>query len=84
MPVATTGNLMRLVEAGYTGLADHDRSARAASRVYAVLTAFFAIGAIIGAVATRALGVHAIWLPAALLAVTLVLFVVDERRGTAA
>jgi hypothetical protein len=27
------------------------------------------------------MGVQAIWLPAALLAVTLVFFVVDERRG---
>jgi uncharacterized membrane protein YoaK (UPF0700 family) len=42
---------------------------------------FFAIGALIGAFATRAMGVRAIWLPAALLAVTLLFFVVDERRG---
>ena len=82
MPVATTGNLMRLVEAGYTGVADHDRTAREASRIYAMLTVFFTIGAVIGALATRTLGVHAIWLPAALLAATLVLFVVDERHGT--
>lgn len=83
MPVATTGNLMRLVEAGYTGLADHDRPARQASRIYAVLTVFFTIGAVIGAFATRALGIHAVWLPAGLLLVTLALFLVDEWRGVA-
>ena len=41
----------------------------------------FAVGALIGAFATRAMGVQAIWLPAGLLAVTLVFFVIDERRG---
>jgi len=41
----------------------------------------FAGGALIGAFATRAWTVHAIWLPAGFLAVTLVLFIIDERRG---
>jgi uncharacterized membrane protein YoaK (UPF0700 family) len=81
MPVATTGNLMRLVEAGYTGMADHDPPARQASRIYAVLIAAFVTGAVIGAFATRAFGVRAIWLPAGLLTVTLALFIVDEWRG---
>lgn len=81
MPAATTGNLMRLVEAGYTGLADHDLSGRQASRIYAMLTVAFVTGAVIGAFATRAFGIHAIWLPAGLLGVTLALFIADERRG---
>ncbi|WP_396928762.1 YoaK family protein [Mycolicibacterium sp.] len=81
LPVATTGNLMRLVEAGYTGFVDHDGTARQAFSTYAWLTVFFTGGAVIGAFATRAWSVHAIWIPAALLFVTLVLFVVDERKG---
>jgi hypothetical protein len=36
-------------------------------------------GALIGAFASRAWGAHAIWLAAGILAVTLVLFIVDER-----
>ena len=81
IPLATTGNIMRLVESGYTGFVDRLPAGRAAFDTYGLLTLFFAVGALIGAVATRAMGVQAIWLPAGLLAVTLVLFVVDERRG---
>ncbi|APE14847.1 YoaK family protein [Mycolicibacterium pallens] len=81
LPVATTGNLMRLVEAGYTGFVDHDATARQAFSTYAWLTVFFTGGAVIGAFATRAWSVHAIWIPAALLFVTLILFVIDERKG---
>ena len=40
----------------------------------------FAGGALIGAFATDAWGVRAIWLPAGFLAVTLCLFIVDERN----
>ncbi|KAA0108415.1 YoaK family protein [Mycolicibacterium sp. P1-5] len=81
LPVATTGNLMRLVEAGYTGFVDHDATSRRAFGTYAALTSVFTGGALIGAFATRAWGVHAIWIPAAVLFVTLILFVVDERNG---
>ena len=81
VPLATTGNIMRLVESGYTGFVDREAAGRVAFRTYSLLTLCFAGGALIGAFATRAMGVQAIWLPAALLAVTLVLFVVDERRG---
>ena len=37
-------------------------------------------GALIGAFASRAWGVHAIWLPAGFLAFTLCLFIIDERH----
>ncbi|WP_167101139.1 YoaK family protein [Mycobacterium sp. DL592] len=80
IPLATTGNIMRFVEFGYAGLVDRDAEARAACRTYALLIVFFAAGAVVGAYATRGLGIQAIWLPAGLLAVTLILFVVDERR----
>jgi uncharacterized membrane protein YoaK (UPF0700 family) len=79
--VATTGNLMRLVESGYTGFVDHDATARRAFSIYAALTLFFTGGAVVGAFATHAWGVHAIWLPTAVLFVTLVMFVIDERKG---
>lgn len=81
VPLATTGNIMRLVEAGYSGFVDRQAAGRDAFRTYGLLTALFAVGAVIGAFATHAMGVQAIWLPAALLAVTLMFFVADERRG---
>ncbi|MCW2685430.1 MAG: putative rane protein, partial [Mycobacterium sp.] len=49
--------------------------------IYGALILTFACGAVIGAFATRAWGVHAIWLPAGFLAFTLGLFIVDERQG---
>ena len=80
LPVATTGNLMRVVEAGYDGFVEKQASARRAFVVYGSLTLAFACGAFCGAVASLAWGVHAIWLPAGFLAVTLVLFIIDERH----
>jgi uncharacterized membrane protein YoaK (UPF0700 family) len=79
LPVATTGNLMRFMESGYSGFVDNDAASRRAFGVYGALIAAFAGGAVIGAVSTDAWGTHAIWLPAAFLAFTLALFVVDER-----
>lgn len=85
LPVATTGNLMRFMESGYAALVDRQRAARRACLVYGTLILAFGAGALAGAVGTLRWGVHAIWLPAAFLAVTLVLFLVDEgvlRRRT--
>lgn len=81
LPVATTGNLMRLVESGYAGFVDKRDGSTKAFWIYAALTLTFAAGAVIGAFATRWLHVHAIWLPAAFLFVTLGLFIIDEHRG---
>ena len=73
-PVATTGNLMHPAEAGCTGLVDHDATSRralgalGALEAYAALTVVSAGGAVVGAFATHAWSVHAIWIPAALLA----------------
>ena len=58
-----------------------DATARQAFTTYAALTVFFTGGAVVGAFATRAWSVHAIWIPAAVLFVTLILFVIDERKG---
>lgn len=79
LPVATTGNLMRFVESGYDGLIERKAGGRSAARVYGTLIAGFVAGALVGAFASRAWGAHAIWMAAGILAVTLVLFVVDER-----
>ena len=79
--VATTGNLMRFVEAGYSRFVDKDDTARLAFRVYGTLICTFAGGAIVGAVSSEQWGIRAVWLPAAFLAVTLVLFIIDEREG---
>src|SRR5262249_42459471 len=80
LPVATTGNLMRCLEAGYDAVVEKHDESRRAFAVYASLIVAFACGALSGALATRAWDIHAIWLPAGFLAVTLVLFVVDERH----
>jgi len=83
MPLATTGNLRRLVEAGYDFFVEKNSSSRRAFTVYAGVIGAFAAGAIAGVFTTHAWGLHAIWVPAGLLAVTLILFVMDEREGTA-
>lgn len=80
-PAATTGNMMRMVEYGYDGFVNRKAESRSAFGTYLVLTASFAGGALVGAFATHAWGVRAIWLPAAFLAFTLALFVIDERKG---
>jgi uncharacterized membrane protein YoaK (UPF0700 family) len=79
LPVATTGNLMRFVESGYDGLVEKKAESRRACGIYGALILAFTGGALIGAFASRAWGAHAIWLAAGILAVTLVLFIVDER-----
>jgi uncharacterized membrane protein YoaK (UPF0700 family) len=81
LPVATTGNLMRLVESGYAGFVDKADGQIKAFWIYGALILTFAAGAVIGAFATRALHVHAILLSAVFLAFTLALFILDERRG---
>ncbi len=79
LPVATTGNLMRFVESGYDGVVEKSAAARRACGIYGTVILAFAGGALIGAFASRAWGAHAIWLAAGTLAVTLILFIVDER-----
>ena len=80
LPVATTGNLMRCVEAGYDGFVAKKAESRRAFGVYGALIVVFGVGALIGAFARRAWGVHAIWLAAGFLAFTLCLFIIDERH----
>lgn len=79
LPVATTGNLMRFVEAGYDGFVEKRPPSRRACGIYGTVILAFAGGALIGAFASRAWSTHAIWLAAGILATTLVLFIVNER-----
>jgi uncharacterized membrane protein YoaK (UPF0700 family) len=79
LPVATTGNLMRFVESGYDGFVEGQTASRRACGIYGTVILAFVGGALVGAFASRTWGPHAIWLAAATLATTLVLFVVDER-----
>ncbi len=80
LPVATTGNLMRFMESAYDGLVEKRAESRRPLVVYGTLILAFASGALAGALATDAWGVRAIWLPAGFLAITLCLFVVEERE----
>ncbi|WP_068279839.1 YoaK family protein [Aldersonia kunmingensis] len=79
LAIVTSGNLMRLTEAGYAALVDHDDEQWFAVRVYGAIVTTFAIGAVGGAVATSAWHERAAWIPAGLLGATLVLIFVDNR-----
>jgi len=83
MPLATTDNLRRVVEAGYDFFVEKDSGSRRPFTVYAGVIGTFAAGAIAGAFTTGVWGLHAIWVPAGVLAVTLILFVIDEREDRA-
>ena len=67
-PIATTGNLMRLVESGHAQLRHRDETSRRALGTYLSVFAAFTSGAIAGAVATDLIGVRSTLLPAAALA----------------
>jgi uncharacterized membrane protein YoaK (UPF0700 family) len=79
--IATTGNMMRLTEAGFAALVRRDRDGRAAVGIYSAIVASFAVGALVGAGLSRAVGTSAAWAPAGLLLAALVLFYVDDRRA---
>lgn len=78
LPVATTGNLMRLIESGYDGLVEKNPGALKSSGIYGTVVIAFTTGAVAGAFASDAWGAHAVWVAAGILAATLVLFVIDE------
>jgi uncharacterized membrane protein YoaK (UPF0700 family) len=80
LPVATTGNLMRFMESLYDTVVEKRAEARTPVAVYGTLIVAFATGALAGAFATDAWSVHAIWLAAGFLAITLCLFLVEQRE----
>ena len=79
--IATTGNLLRLTENSYQWAVERDGEARRATRVYAGLVFSFAMGAIIGSFVTKSLEAAAAFVPAGLLACTLVALFREQRRG---
>lgn len=80
--IATTGNLMRFTESLYAGTVDRNSESRRTAGIYAAIISCFALGAVVGALATKAFEGQAAWIPAGFLAITLVLFYIDERKGT--
>ena len=80
-PWATTGNLVAF--SGFGVLLYLPAPRGVPSRVRRVRRPdcrLRGMGALVGAVASRAWGVHAIWLPAGVLAITLCLFIIHERH----
>lgn len=75
----TTGNLERLVGTGFRWLVDGDAAGGRQTRRLVAIVVAFAVGAALGAVATRGIGVRAVWLGAALLVVVLVMIVAETR-----
>ena len=78
-PVATTGNIVRFILSGYDGIVEKNAQSRKAFAVYSRIVPTFAVGALIGALLTHLISVRAIWMPAALVAVTVVLLIMDMR-----
>ncbi len=82
--VVTTGNLRTGVEAFYAGVfPGRDAEAHRKARVFAVICAAFAAGAVMGAVLTVASEPAAMAVPVALLASALLFCLADARRRTA-
>ena len=75
----TTGNLRTLASSTYRAVFDHDAEAAHRARYFAAIVVSFVLGAVGGAVLTRAEGPHAVWAGAVLLALGLALFVHDQR-----
>jgi uncharacterized membrane protein YoaK (UPF0700 family) len=77
----TTGNLRTFGQAVYAALAEGGRDAREQARGFGAVIAAFLAGAIGGGYLTFSVGPRAVWAAAAVLTASLVLFLVDERRG---
>lgn len=81
MAIATTGNLMRLVESIHGALTSPDSDSGRVLRIHAGVVASFIGGALLGGLITQLLGVHAAWVVAAVMAVTLLLFLWDDHKS---
>lgn len=80
----TTTNLRNAAQSVYRAVTRRDADAAAQARSLWAGIASFAGGALLGGVLTVRLGDAAVWAAAALLAVGLLLFVIDDRRSRAA
>jgi uncharacterized membrane protein YoaK (UPF0700 family) len=78
-----TGNLMRTTDAVLTALRGRRREDVALAVLYVLLVLGFGAGAVVGALVTGVVGTRAVWIPAAMIVVALVLFFIDEPRHPA-
>ncbi|MDT7639920.1 MAG: hypothetical protein QOC83_4208 [Pseudonocardiales bacterium] len=83
VPVAMTGNLMRTTDAVLTALRGRRREDVVLAVLYVSLVLGFGAGAVVGALVTGVVGTRAVWIPAAMIVVALVLFFIDEPRHPA-
>lgn len=79
IPIATTGNLTRLIEGAYAGLVDGDSEQRANTHVYLIIVGSFVGGAALGGLTTYFMHVKAAWIPMLLILGTLAMAILDER-----
>jgi uncharacterized membrane protein YoaK (UPF0700 family) len=77
----TTTNLRNAAQALYDAVVHHDSEAAARARSLWPAIGSFAVGALLGGVATAHFGDHAVWAATALLVAGLALFHLDDRRG---
>ncbi len=82
--IATTGNLMRLAEAGYAALAKGGRHEVRVFLICAAIVAGFCAGAAVGALATVILHARAIWITAVLQLLVLILYLARPTKDTSA
>jgi uncharacterized membrane protein YoaK (UPF0700 family) len=75
----TTGNLMNAVGMAYTAVTKRDHEAYVHTRRGAIVIVSYAVGAVGGALSTRAFNRHGVWCGAIILVAGLLLFVTDER-----
>ena len=75
----TTGNLRSAAQAVVHAILDHDREKRSEAWHLGAVITFFAFGAIAGGLLTQHWGDRAIWVAAGVLALSLLLFLYDER-----
>jgi uncharacterized membrane protein YoaK (UPF0700 family) len=80
VPIAMTGNLMRTTDSVLTALRGRRREDVALAVLYVSLVLGFAAGAVAGALITELVGTRAVWIPAGMILIALVLFFVDEAR----
>jgi uncharacterized membrane protein YoaK (UPF0700 family) len=83
VPVAMTGNLMRTTDAVLTALRGRRGEDVALAVLYVSLVLGFGAGAVVGALVTGVVGTRAVWIPAAMILLALVLFFIDEARHPA-
>lgn len=75
----TTANLMTLITSVHTTVRERNHEHGRRARTIAAIVVSYASGAVVGAIVTRWLGHHGAWFPAAVVACSLAVFVVDER-----